>query len=77
MDEKRETRRRLCTCACDGFAALPPELRPRPRKKGNLRQVTCPCCGLLYWTNRPTDLCIECEQKQGTITAAATIGNNN
>ena len=51
-----------CTCMKDGFAALPPELRPRPKKKSSLREVTCPECGLVYWTNRETDLCIECEK---------------
>jgi hypothetical protein len=28
-----------------------------------LRKVKCPACGLEYWTNRKTDLCIECEKK--------------
>ncbi len=51
-----------CTCVRDGLAALPPELRPRPRKKSSLRKVTCPGCGLVYWTNRSTDLCMECEK---------------
>lgn len=54
---------KLCTCMGDGFADLPPELRPRVQKKSSLRQVTCPGCGLVYWTNRPTDFCMECEQK--------------
>lgn len=54
----------LCTCAQDPFAALPPELRPSPAlKKGGLRKVTCPGCGLVYWTNRKTDLCLDCEKK--------------
>lgn len=54
----------LCTCAQDPFAALPPELRPSPApKKGGLRKVTCPGCGLVYWTNRKTDLCPDCEKK--------------
>jgi hypothetical protein len=53
----------LCTCIQDPFAALPPELRPsRQRKKSLLRKVTCPGCGLVYWTNRATDLCPECEK---------------
>ena len=53
-----------CTCIQNPFAALPPELRPRSDPKpGGLRKVTCPCCGLVYWTNRTTDLCIECEKK--------------
>lgn len=54
----------LCTCTQDPFAALPPELRPRPApKKNGLRKVTCPGCGLVYWTNRKTDLCPTCEKK--------------
>jgi hypothetical protein len=52
-----------CTCVKDTFAALPPELRPRPQKKSSLRKVTCPGCGLVYSTNRATDLCMECEKK--------------
>ncbi len=47
----------------DSGAALPPELRPRVQKKGSLRKVTCPGCGLVYWTNRETDLCMECGKK--------------
>lgn len=52
-----------CICVKDPFAALPPELRPRPKKNSSLRKVTCPGCGLVYWTNRETDLCMECEKK--------------
>lgn len=52
----------LCRCVSDPFASLPPEMRPRPVSslKG-LRKVTCPGCGLEYWTNRSTDLCAKCE----------------
>jgi hypothetical protein len=53
----------VCTCVKDAFASLPPELRPRPQKSSSLRQVTCPGCGLVYLTNRATDLCMECEKK--------------
>ncbi len=56
-----------CTCVTNPFTALPPELRPRPRKKSSLRKVTCPGCGLVYWTNRTTDLCMECEKEGGQI----------
>lgn len=52
-----------CTCIKDAFAALPPELRPQSQKKSSLRKVTCPGCGLVYWTNRSTDLCMDCEKK--------------
>ena len=52
-----------CTCVKDAFAALPPELRPRQGKKSSLRKVTCPGCGLVYSTNRATDLCFDCEKK--------------
>lgn len=64
-DEKKPNASNLtCTCVQDPFADLPPELRPKPVQKiGGLRKVTCPGCGLVYWTNRKTDLCIECEKK--------------
>ncbi len=53
-----------CSCMQDPFAALPPELRPRPASELNgLRKVVCPVCGLNYWTNRNTDLCVDCEKK--------------
>ena len=52
-----------CTCVKDPLAALPPDLRPRSQKPSDLRRVTCPGCGLIYRTNRPTDVCMECEKK--------------
>jgi hypothetical protein len=49
------------SCCTDPFAGLPPELRPLPAvKKTGLRQVTCPQCGLVYLTNRATDVCLGC-----------------
>ena len=62
--EDRRGRSLECTCVQDGFGALPPELRPKSKKKGSLRKVTCPGCGLVYRTNRETDLCMKCEKKQ-------------
>ena len=62
-----------CTCVLDPFAALPPELRPKPVQKiGDLRKVTCPACKLVYWTNRATDLCIDCEKKGVQLPEANT-----
>lgn len=53
-----------CTCFQDPFADLPAELRPKPAEKpGGLRKVTCPDCGLEYWTNRKMEVCIECGKK--------------
>lgn len=53
-----------CSCIQDPFAALPPEMRPKPKSEmGGLRKVKCPGCGRQYWTNRETDLCFECENK--------------
>lgn len=53
-----------CACGQDPFAALPPELRPKTSAKlSGLRKVTCPVCGLGYWTNRPIDVCPDCEKK--------------
>ena len=51
-------------CGGDPYASLPAELRPKAAaKKDGLRQVICPGCGLIYWTNRNTDLCVLCERK--------------
>ncbi len=58
-----------CPCNADPFAGLPPEVRPKPEvRKSDLRQVTCPACGLEYWTNRTTDVCLDC-QKTGPKSA--------
>ena len=59
-----EGRQGPCTCTKDGFAVLPPELRPQPRKKSSLRKVKCPGCGLVYWTNRDGDLCMDCGKEK-------------
>jgi hypothetical protein len=54
-----------CACNVDPFADLPPELRPSVKPAlGGLRQTTCPGCGIKYWTNRPTDVCVACSKKQ-------------
>lgn len=53
----------VCACVQDPFAALPPELRPKSQQNmGGMRKVTCPVCGLAYWTNRTIDLCMDCEK---------------
>ncbi len=58
-----------CSCTSDPFADLPPELRPsggdeaEKRQRFGLRKVTCPGCGMVYTTNRATDLCMDCERK--------------
>ncbi len=63
----------LCTCMQDPYAALPTELRPKPvLKVGGLRKVTCPGCGLVYSTNRKTDLCLDCEKKGVAIPETKT-----
>ncbi len=54
----------LCSCIHDLFADLPPELRPKPvQRMRGLWKVTCPGCGLVYWTNRKIDVCPDCEKK--------------
>lgn len=63
--EEREKSSLGCTCLGDGFGALPPELRPREKRNSSLRKVTCPGCGMVYRTNRETDLCMTCAKKQG------------
>lgn len=66
MTQSKDAQERPVECICvkDPFAVLPPELRPQPKKNSSLRKVTCPGCGLVYWTNRETDLCMECEKKR-------------
>lgn len=57
-----------CSCSGDPYADLPPDLRPKPEnplRKAGLRQVTCPGCGMVYWSNREVDLCTDCEKKGG------------
>ena len=53
-------------CCCgDPYSGLPSELRPRPApKQDGLRQAICPRCGLVYLTNRDTDVCVRCEAKE-------------
>ncbi len=62
-DAKRKADR-PCSCVADPFGTVPVELRPEPHKKGSLRQVHCPGCGKEYWTNRETDLCLDCERSR-------------
>jgi len=71
--EKYQMNRKTVQCSCkagDPFADLPSEARPRPRKKkSGLRETTCPSCGLVYWTNRDTDVCMDCQRPQhGRVT---------
>ena len=61
-----------CACNRDPFASLPPEMRPRKDVMSGLRKVTCPVCGLNYWTNRDTDICSDCERKQPARVAPKT-----
>jgi len=64
MNDEAKAQKPLCTCVQDPYADLPPQLRPKPVQKiGGLRKVTCPICGFVYWTNRKTDLCVNCEKK--------------
>jgi hypothetical protein len=71
--QKPSTAPAPCSCVQDPFAELPPEVRPRPigGTKTGLRKVTCPGCGLVYWTNRPTDLCVDCEKKGVKVPASS------
>ena len=64
QSEDPESRQGPCTCMKDGFAALPPEVRPQSKKKSSLRKVKCPGCGLVYWTNRDGDLCMDCGKEK-------------
>ncbi len=57
-----------CACVQDLFATLPPELRPKPEPQmRGLRKVTCPGCGKTYWTNKPADLCTDCQKSSAKL----------
>jgi hypothetical protein len=63
-NQNEELEKPLCSCMTDPFSNLPPELRPRTKDvMSGLRMVNCPDCGFSYWTNRDTNLCIDCEKK--------------
>jgi len=61
-----ENKAPACTCGQDPFASLPPALQPKNKSwKSGFRQVTCPGCGLEYWTNCKGDMCTACQKKGG------------
>jgi hypothetical protein len=46
-------------CACGSrYSDI---MRAPPPKKDWLRKTTCPRCGKVYWTNKETDYCMDCE----------------
>ncbi|MEM2968996.1 MAG: hypothetical protein QXJ40_02190 [Candidatus Bathyarchaeia archaeon] len=34
----------------------------KSENKGLLRKAVCPKCGKTYWTNRESDICLDCEK---------------
>ena len=38
--------------------------KAKPKDKGLLHKVKCIKCGKVFWTNRDTNLCFECEAKE-------------
>lgn len=36
--------------------------RTKQKKEGLLRKTKCKKCGKIFWTNRDTDLCFDCER---------------
>jgi len=38
-------------------------MRAAPPKRDWLRKTTCPVCKKVFWTNRDTDYCFDCEPK--------------
>jgi hypothetical protein len=60
--ESTKTETEAWCCCSDPYAGLPADVQPKAREKQhNLRQATCPKCGLVYQTNRGTDVCIRCD----------------
>lgn len=65
-DPQKEQENSSCDCVQNPFDSLPPEIRPTNRSwKSKFRQVICPGCGLSYWTNISSDLCLVCKKKRG------------
>lgn len=61
---KKDPQPSNCSCVKDPYTDLPSELRPKNRSwKTGFREVTCPSCGLEYWTNMEGDLCMDCQKK--------------
>jgi hypothetical protein len=53
-------------CSQNPYDALPPTLQPKNKTwKTRFLQVTCPDCGLDYWTDREIDHCNECQKISG------------
>jgi len=55
MSEEDEIK--ACTCGANFADAL----RSPPPKKDWLRKTRCSRCGKVYWTNKDTDYCMNCE----------------
>jgi len=55
MDQNDEPR----GCACSSRQS--DLIRAPPPKKDWLRKTTCPKCGKVYWTDKETDYCMDCE----------------
>jgi uncharacterized OB-fold protein len=46
-------------CSCS--AEYSDVMRAPPPKKDWLRKTTCPRCGKVYWTDKESDYCMDCE----------------
>ena len=59
-----------CTSVCHGKAIQFPRRRSyfnadfsKREKDESFRKVVCPKCKKIYWTDRKTDLCIDCDNQ--------------
>lgn len=52
-----------CSCDQELWKYLPPELRPKEKKPSTLHKVTCRGCGRVFWTNKETEYCFDCERQ--------------
>mgnify|MGYP001042414828 CR=1 FL=1 len=53
---------RLCPKKAIAFPQRIAAMPKVPKDKGLLRKVKCRNCGRIFWTNRDTDLCFDCEK---------------
>ncbi|MGP8070641.1 MAG: hypothetical protein ACLP5V_12200 [Candidatus Bathyarchaeia archaeon] len=68
MDQKDEPG----GCACGSRQS--DLLRAPPPKKDWLRKTACPRCGKVYWTDKDTDYCMDCEPL--TVTSSSRGGSS-
>ncbi|MGB9925593.1 MAG: ATP-binding protein [Candidatus Bathyarchaeales archaeon] len=53
----------LCHNKAISFPQRPSVTSSMAENKKLLRRAPCPVCGKIYWTNRESDICFDCERQ--------------